>query len=554
MNGRRFISVMVVLLTAAVLVSWQLGYISTAIAQRQNSTAISLTISPSPVVAGQAATVSARVRAGSAATVTVDVAARNAGGTVVWQQQWANQVFAQGQSRTDSATWSVPATIAPGTYTLSARVLSAQGAPLAQEQRTFTIVAGASTQVVQPTGKGNSGHDHAKTSTPVSQRSPATATPTKTPSVVVASEPAPVAQHDDKGNRGNKRTATPVPPTATPAPLATATPVPPTATATSVPPTAIATATATAAPIPLATATATPGTLPVAGQECPAWVHDRVTTTGPDGRTYLTWHPPVDPEFGCTFGHEHGDDPRTSRADSSLPAFGYIGQLAGDNEPHVGFKVFVQNAGTVNDEGRTILHDSRMVFHMGTAGPKRFTAQFHSLEFDFIARDGSGHEVHVMGMADTGGVGSICADPRQGRTVMVVPGLCATDSLYEIWAIRLHVGKAEVNVSTAVFDPITVMDPADPSRLLYTSALYPQFFGNDTLGCRREAYSGPVYYYNRSGPTSFRTDAYGNLAADGPLVQFVSQHDDLGVPMTSDGLSQAKLKSTSCSSGLHTPN
>src|SRR6478736_2448808 len=74
---------------------------------------------------------------------------------------------------------------------------------------------------------------------------------------------------------------------------------------------------------------------------CPAWVHARYTTAGPDGKQYPTWHPPIDPEFGCLFGHEHGADPRTANADATLPAFGYAAALMGMSEPHEGFKVFV---------------------------------------------------------------------------------------------------------------------------------------------------------------------------------------------------------------------
>ena len=44
-------------------------------------------------------------------------------------------------------------------------------------------------------------------------------------------------------------------------------------------------------------------TTPVAGRPCPQWVHDQYVTTGPDGKMYATWHPPVDPQFGCVFGH-----------------------------------------------------------------------------------------------------------------------------------------------------------------------------------------------------------------------------------------------------------
>ncbi|MES4792641.1 MAG: hypothetical protein C4321_06300, partial [Chloroflexota bacterium] len=95
-----------------------------------------------------------------------------------------------------------------------------------------------------------------------------------------------------------------------------------------------------------------------------SWVHDRYVTTGPDGKTYPTWHPPVDPQYGCLFGHEHGADPRTSKADNTLPAFGYAAAQLGMTEPHAGFKVFVINAGD-EFEGRRSTADYRIVFHHG---------------------------------------------------------------------------------------------------------------------------------------------------------------------------------------------
>jgi hypothetical protein len=55
---------------------------------------------------------------------------------------------------------------------------------------------------------------------------------------------------------------------------------------------------------------------PTAADTCPAALHDRFAVIGPDGRKYPTWHPPVvtNPATGtpCTFGHEHGRDPRGS--------------------------------------------------------------------------------------------------------------------------------------------------------------------------------------------------------------------------------------------------
>jgi hypothetical protein len=48
--------------------------------------------------------------------------------------------------------------------------------------------------------------------------------------------------------------------------------------------------------------------------------------------------------------------------------------------------------------------------------------------FDLVAPDG--HYVHVQGMADTGSnaAASVCANPRQGRTVVVTSG-CSITSL-----------------------------------------------------------------------------------------------------------------------------
>jgi hypothetical protein len=295
---------------------------------------------------------------------------------------------------------------------------------------------------------------------------------------------------------------------------------------------------------------------------CPAAVHDRYAVPAPDGHRYRTWHPPqvsldpANPSAGaCRFAHEHGDNPKTSLANPQWPAFGYIAELAAMAEPHEGFKVFVVNQGTTNDEGRTALTSTRIVFHMGTAGTGRFTVADHSLQFDLIAADG--HMVHVQGMAGTKLAGSICArdlalqdsDPSNdiGRTVVITRGSgCDVGSLYEIWAIALTIaGKVTVNVSTAAFDPITVMNPLETSELVYTSRDYP----GDYHGCDRESYHGPVYWYNAAGPVTYRTDAYGNPVASGGLIQRISQHNDIGIPM-SQNQTQFKLHKPQCVAGL----
>lgn len=306
-----------------------------------------------------------------------------------------------------------------------------------------------------------------------------------------------------------------------------------TPTATVASPTSLPTATAApATATPVATATSTPNS-----GRCSAAVHDAYRVTGPDGASYPTWHPLVDPS-GCRFDHEHGDDPRTSNANASLPPFGYLGGLIGDAEPHGGFKVFVANRGTPNNEGRVMQADGRMVFHMGTGGPARFDTRFHSAMLDVVFPDG-GPSIHLQGMADTGQVGSIC-DDRQTHTRIVVtlPGTgCQISNTYEIWTSVLGVHNGSPNgdpvtaiLTPAVFDPITLMDPRNHTLRLFTSASFPGEF----FGCKRETYYGPIYWRNAGGPTTYQTDAYGVVTPGGPLTQRVSAHSVIGPNLSQD--------------------
>src|SRR6266446_1154229 len=51
---------------------------------------------------------------------------------------------------------------------------------------------------------------------------------------------------------------------------------------------------------------------PGANDDCTKAQHDAYTVVGPDHKRYPTWHPPIDPATGCSFGHDHGRDPRGS--------------------------------------------------------------------------------------------------------------------------------------------------------------------------------------------------------------------------------------------------
>ena len=132
--------------------------------------------------------------------------------------------------------------------------------------------------------------------------------------------------------------------------------------------------------------------------ECSNEVHARYWTYGPDGKVYPTWHPTRDPS-GCSFGHEHGDDPQDSPlfGESGFPPFGYVSEVQVDSLPehshrhedHVGHKVLVEsvdviqgdNAGNFFPPQGTVLADCDILLkiHQGTHSPDAFKNNVHEL-------------------------------------------------------------------------------------------------------------------------------------------------------------------------------
>jgi len=314
---------------------------------------------------------------------------------------------------------------------------------------------------------------------------------------------------------------------------------------------------------------------PVILGTCSAEVHDRYVADGGDGFFYRTWHPQGDPS-GCRFAHEHGDNPlsvNNSEIASSPVLFGYAAKRHiistepnGHMEAHEGYKVFVANPGDVNDEGRVNRVYSRSVFHMGTGGPKRFANRFHSADIKLIHPE-FGLKAFTNLMMDTGGVGAVC-DPRVSAPVKDVVNLqspCMLGSFYEIWStigiVRFQGREIYRAFATpAVFDPITVFNPANPTELVYawdprveSIMQFPNNSRDRFRGCDRESYAQPGYWYNNTGRTEFYTDAMGNevLPTDSMAIkQVISLSQSVGSPATNDGLAAFKMRKNYCGTGL----
>jgi hypothetical protein len=251
-----------------------------------------------------------------------------------------------------------------------------------------------------------------------------------------------------------------------------------------------------------------------------------------------------------------------------LPPFGYVTVVAGKaTEPHEGFKVFVVHAGATYEQ-KTAPADMRLVFHMGTARIGRYTNQFHSMMYDYVARDGSGRSAHVQGLANTGvPVGSTCDTPRQaGRDFSTV----GCHDPYEIWNYGFQIihpddpytGVDQVRFTAAgavaAFDPITTRDPADNGRLLYTeqyrngpAAADPLSANARYRGCDREAYIQPYWNNPQGRQAVYWTDANGLVNPAGEAPGMLRQEVSVS-PKSS--IEAYKYRQGFCHPTVHAPN
>ena len=157
---------------------------------------------------------------------------------------------------------------------------------------------------------------------------------------------------------------------------------------------------------------------PGPGDSCTTEDHDRYAAAGPDGKLYPTWHPPVDPATGCTFGLEHGRDPRGSDLyDQSGPIlFGYANERLDEYDPggmrhedHVGHKIEWENdvsLGFNSDVGNQLLEvrcDILAKLHQGSHSKDAFTNNVHELVYHARCSDGTRFGITMLTAIGEGG-------------------------------------------------------------------------------------------------------------------------------------------------------
>jgi hypothetical protein len=296
---------------------------------------------------------------------------------------------------------------------------------------------------------------------------------------------------------------------------------------------------------------------------CTAAVHDQFAVTGPDGKRYPTWHPPVDPATGCTFGHEHGRDPRGSKLYALVGAvpFGVANEAllswqpgAMRHEDHVGHKVEWENDVQLHysvNGARVpfgVTCDWMAKLHQGTHSPDALVNNTHEIFYTVRCSDGTFLQATVLSRIDrvarfergcakgTFVKTDLTPMPGQlnGRGTRLIPDRTCADkyllvpagrwssysALYEDWVTSNYLRDASgrqiayFDPHFAVFNPARYHDPRVASRLSYALDL-----------CYERIGSGSTQRRTRGGECDWGTN-YGQLQLtwDDPRSPFNGSH------------------------------
>lgn len=257
--------------------------------------------------------------------------------------------------------------------------------------------------------------------------------------------------------------------------------------------------------------------------------HDRYVVTGPDSKLYPTWHPAVDPVKGCSFGHDHGRDPRGSALYAAIGdvPFGVAAEALGEGdsgrslqEDHAEQKVEWGNGVMLQQEveGRRVdigvRCDFLVKFHPPSLGD-RSIAIASELVYHVNCDDGT--EIHATTLVRLDEPATI-ATADGARLAFFDPrfGLLAPDR------------TVAAGASSAAQMLMDLCGPADSPSDGAHSGRCEAF---PTLGARRLVYFNQTEIYNGGGPAVWYTDPFGAHAATTPFPGSVRQ---VIAPVTND--------------------
>jgi hypothetical protein len=343
-------------------------------------------------------------------------------------------------------------------------------------------------------------------------------------------------------------------------------------------------------PAPPSIAFAARNWTPAPQDTCPRALHERYSVIGPDGKVYPTWHPAVvtDPATGqpCTFGHEHGRDPRGSdiyawvarhlaapgkEAYAGIP-FGAATEALEDypgaaarSEDHVGYKIDYENDVPLSTaSGRIgVTCDYLVRVHQGTHSPDALTNNVHELLYASRCTDGTEIISNLVGRFGAPGeytrgcdaATAIATAPSPypagpgarlipDRTCMlsgflVPPGrMSSVWAAYELWRAHTALTTAQDRTIAAydtgfgVFNPSRYADGATTRRTVDLCgeveaggdrANSPLCDGGAFDGTQRDTYLAGTTIANAGGPRLWWTDPYGGHASPQPFPGGICQ-------------------------------
>lgn len=261
---------------------------------------------------------------------------------------------------------------------------------------------------------------------------------------------------------------------------------------------------------------------------CGAADHDRYVVSGPDGKLYPTWHPPVDPDKHCSYGHEHGADPRGSalHADVGDVPFGVAAEALDTwdanhsrHDDHEAQKIAWRNGVMLQqmvDGGRVdigVRCDYLVKMHQD--GGAASSGAIHELVYHVRCDDGT--EIHSTTLAGT----------NQPITITAADGaaLAFFDPRFDLAATGQRSRSTATSPAGLLMDLCYMRDSSSDEAHSRECQAFPNFKE------RRLVQFNQTGVYNGGGPAVWYTDPFGAHASTAPFPGSVRQ---VIAPVTND--------------------